>query len=93
MKIPFEVDGKVEKITLKELGARLWPFGEWNIIYYHPTKGEFIDDNYPSSKQTAVAAFHLWKDKAYRKAVRIKKIGGFFNGIEFRPRTEKQNNI
>ena len=89
MQVPFELDGKVIKISFKELGARMWPFGKWQLMFNHPVTGEYENFNEPTHKQIAVSCFVIWKDKPYKQAMRIKKIGGFFNGIEFRPRTER----
>lgn len=85
--IPILVNDKVEYITWKELGARLWPFGKWKAIYQHCLDGEKPSN--PVSKVMAVNAYHAFKDLDYVKTIAIEKCGGKFDGVRYKPSKPK----
>lgn len=87
--VPFELDGKVETITLNEVIARLWPFGKWSVVFW---KGSPVAP-VPSKrgpKQLAVSAFLLYRHSSSLACHGIKKEGGFLDGIEYKPRTKNK---
>lgn len=87
-------DGTIEKMSWKELGARLWPFGKWCIVWNHVIDGKH---NGPKTvkKVDAINSYiiHQSIGKSAMNVVGIKKIGGLFNGTEFKPRTKKEKTI
>lgn len=89
MKIPIEIDNKIEEVTLREIGARLWPFGKWKVVWVHVTKGRKLLEK-TTTKINAINSFQLNKNNLALRAAGIKKEGGLFHGIEFRPRTKKE---
>jgi len=82
--------GTIEKMTLKEFGARLWPFGKWCIVWEHITEGKQPGKNI-ANKLTVINSFIMLRSagSTAMKVVGIKKIGGLFDGTEFRPRTKE----
>lgn len=92
MGISFEDEGKVETISFKEVAARLWPFGKWRVIWKHVLDGEH-DGKSTTDKTGAINMFNQFDYSDYMKIVRIRKEGGFLNGIEYKPRTRKAKDI
>ena len=85
MKIPFDLDGKEIKITLTELCARLWPFGQWDVAFIN--KNGFARNRaIPSRKEEAVAICFRYLKSVIIEDAWVEKIGGFFDGIRYVPR-------
>jgi len=87
-------DGTKEKMSWTELGARLWPFGKWCIVWKHVIEGKKDGPN-DVKKLTAINSYimHQSVGSSAMNVIGIKKKGGLFDGTEFRPRTEKSNTV
>lgn len=86
---------KIIDISFKEFCARLWPFGKWTVIWHHHHDGDFDDKAAPVIKEKAVQAFLDYGTAcvgsfSFQKTVRIKKVDGFFGGVEYEPRTTRR---
>ena len=79
-------DGTRYEMSFTELGARLWPFGKWVIVWKHITEGK-QDGPKITNKVTAVKAFQMNQSigSSAMKCIGIRKVGGRFDGIEYRP--------
>jgi len=87
-------DGTTHDMTIKEFGARLWPFGKWVIVWNHILDGK-KDGPKIVDKLTAVNAYIMHQaveDITRSRAmsvVGIRKVGGWFDGVEYRPAMKK----
>lgn len=76
---------------MKKLIAKAWPFGKWVPIWEHAIDGEYPSKKGAVDKETAMEAFHQFSGLNFNKIVKLKKEGGFLNGIEYRPKGRKKS--
>tara|TARA_R110000803_G_scaffold185865_1_gene248265 strand:+ start:290 stop:535 length:246 start_codon:yes stop_codon:yes gene_type:complete len=75
---------------INEALARVWPFGQWDIIF--KKKKEFLQfRGMPDIKEVTVGYYFKYEKSVIIEEVWIQKIGGFCDGIRFKPRPRNGN--
>lgn len=72
---------------LDEALVKVWPFGKWDVAYKKDGK-EFTRDM-PSRKEAIVDNYFKYFKSDIIEDAWIIKVGGFFDGIKYRPRPRK----
>jgi hypothetical protein len=74
-------------MSLREALARVWPFGKWDVGFIHSNQPGVEKFRYiPEIKEDTVDKYFKYKKSELIQDAWIQKIGGFFDGIRFRPR-------